>query len=108
MDKHDQLGPWLRRCLLEHMVQERNLSHNTQHSYRDTLPYSFHLSQHSYESVWTGSRSLTSQGTVCGRSSHISNEPQCECDHPQPATGSHSLAGAFHLRIQSATCGVVR
>jgi integrase/recombinase XerD len=31
------LGPWIRRFLLEHLVQERNLAHNTQASYRDTL-----------------------------------------------------------------------
>jgi integrase/recombinase XerD len=31
------LGPWVRRFLLEHLVTERNLSVNTQHSHRDTL-----------------------------------------------------------------------
>ena len=31
------LGPWVRRFLLEHLVAERNLSPNTQASYRDTL-----------------------------------------------------------------------
>jgi integrase/recombinase XerD len=31
------LGPWVRRFLLEHLVSERNLSVNTQHSYRDAL-----------------------------------------------------------------------
>jgi len=31
------LGPWVRRFLLEHFVAERNLSRNTQASYRDTL-----------------------------------------------------------------------
>ena len=31
------LGPWIRRFLLEHAIGERNLSVNTQHSYRDTL-----------------------------------------------------------------------
>lgn len=31
------LGPWVRRFLLEHAVAERNLSCNTQASYRDTL-----------------------------------------------------------------------
>jgi site-specific recombinase XerD len=31
------LGPWVRRFLLEHLVAERNLSRNTQRSYRDTL-----------------------------------------------------------------------
>lgn len=31
------LGPWIRRFLLEHLVTERNLSRNTQQSYRDSL-----------------------------------------------------------------------
>jgi len=31
------LGDWIRRFLLEHVVKERNLAHNTQRSYRDTL-----------------------------------------------------------------------
>ena len=31
------LGPWVRRFLLEHLISERNLSRNTQQSYRDTL-----------------------------------------------------------------------
>lgn len=36
---HDKnlIGPWIRRFLLEHLVTERNLSRNTQASYRDTL-----------------------------------------------------------------------
>jgi site-specific recombinase XerD len=37
MDKRELLGPWIRRFLLEHIVEERNLSHNTQQSYRDML-----------------------------------------------------------------------
>jgi site-specific recombinase XerD len=31
------IGPWIRRFLVEHLVRERNLAHNTQTSYRDTL-----------------------------------------------------------------------
>jgi site-specific recombinase XerD len=31
------IGPWVRRFLLEHLITERNLAHNTQASYRDTL-----------------------------------------------------------------------
>lgn len=31
------LGSWVRRFLLEHLIAERNLSRNTQRSYRDTL-----------------------------------------------------------------------
>lgn len=37
MNNHTLLGPWVRRFLLEHLVTERNLSHNTQCSYRDAL-----------------------------------------------------------------------
>lgn len=37
MNKSSLLGPWVRRFLLEHLVGERNLAHNTQSSYRDTL-----------------------------------------------------------------------
>lgn len=31
------LGPWVRRFLVEHLVRERNLTRNTQRSYRDAL-----------------------------------------------------------------------
>ena len=31
------LGTWVRRFLLEHLLEERNLARNTQRSYRDTL-----------------------------------------------------------------------
>ena len=31
------IGPWIRRFLLEHVVSDRNLTRNTQASYRDTL-----------------------------------------------------------------------
>ena len=37
MNDKPLLGPWVRRFLLEHLVAERNLSRNTQASYRDTL-----------------------------------------------------------------------
>ena len=37
MNDRSLLGPWIRRFLLEHLVAERNLSRNTQVSYRDTL-----------------------------------------------------------------------
>jgi integrase/recombinase XerD len=37
MDKHEQLSPWIRRFLLEHLIRDCNLSPNTQRSYRDTL-----------------------------------------------------------------------
>src|SRR6266566_2979043 len=37
MSDATKLGPWVRRFLLEHLVDERNLARNTQRSYRDTL-----------------------------------------------------------------------
>ena len=37
MPKTLLLGSWVRRFLLEHLIAERNLSRNTQMSYRDTL-----------------------------------------------------------------------
>lgn len=37
MAKTHLIAPWIRRFLLEHLVQERNLSPNTQSGYRDTL-----------------------------------------------------------------------
>lgn len=36
-NKTDLLGAWIRRFLLEHLVVERNLSRNTQRSYRDAF-----------------------------------------------------------------------
>ena len=37
MTDNTLLGPWIRRFLLEYLVQDRNLRENTQHSYRDCL-----------------------------------------------------------------------
>jgi len=37
MNDSTLLGPWVRRFLLEHLIGERNLSRQTQLSYRDTL-----------------------------------------------------------------------
>jgi len=37
MNDYSLLGPWVRRFLLEYLVTERNLAHNTQCSYRDAL-----------------------------------------------------------------------
>lgn len=37
MINHSLVGPWVRRFLLEYLVGEKNLSRNTQASYRDTM-----------------------------------------------------------------------
>jgi site-specific recombinase XerD len=33
----DLIGPWIRRCLVEYVIGERNYSPHTQHSYRDVF-----------------------------------------------------------------------
>jgi integrase/recombinase XerD len=37
MRNNQNLGPWIRRFLLEYLPGERNLARNTQHSYRDAI-----------------------------------------------------------------------
>jgi integrase/recombinase XerD len=37
MPRPSLLGSWVKRFLLDHLIEERNLSRNTQRSYRDTL-----------------------------------------------------------------------
>lgn len=37
MNNRAALGSWIRRFLMEYVVGERNLAHNTQHSYRDAV-----------------------------------------------------------------------
>ena len=37
MTNHTLLAPWIKRFLQEYLISDRNLSANTQHSYRDTL-----------------------------------------------------------------------
>ena len=53
MTDKNPLAPWIRRFLLEHMVAERNFSHNTQASYRDTLtlllPFAAKLGDHAID-----------------------------------------------------------
>ena len=37
MNNREALGSWIRRCLMEYLVGERNLARNTQQSYRDAI-----------------------------------------------------------------------
>ena len=37
MDNHNFLSPWIKRFLLEYLINIKNLSRNTQQSYRDTF-----------------------------------------------------------------------
>ncbi len=37
MNNHNFIGPWIKRFLLEYLINIKNLSRNTQQSYRDTF-----------------------------------------------------------------------
>jgi site-specific recombinase XerD len=43
MSNHHLMGPFVRRFLIEELVAERNLSPNTQKSYRDTIRLLFNF-----------------------------------------------------------------
>ena len=49
MTNHTLLGPWIKRFLMEYLISVKNLSSNTQRSYRDTLclllPFMSHQTQ---------------------------------------------------------------
>jgi integrase/recombinase XerD len=65
MSDYTLLGPWIRRFLLEHVVAERNLGRNTQHSYRDALglliPFVARMQKSlSIVSLWSISRRISS------------------------------------------------
>jgi site-specific recombinase XerD len=91
------LGVWVRRFLLEHVVAERNLSRNTQRSYRDTfailLPF-----------VSTRKRKPIDRLCVADFSSdtlkHFLDHLEREVldPFPQPATGRYPRTGPFRCR----------
>src|SRR5215470_9572489 len=65
MSDYTLLGPWIRRFLLEHVVAERNLARNTQHSYRDAfgllIPFVAGMQKSlSIVSLWSISRRTSS------------------------------------------------
>lgn len=46
MNDKNTLSPWVKRFLVEYLVSVKNLSRNTQHSYRDTFRlYLAHLAK---------------------------------------------------------------
>lgn len=82
------LGPWLRRFLEEHLVTERNLSHNTQLSYRDSfvLLLSFLTSRLGRPADRLALRDLTVENTRAFLT-HVEDERGCS-----PQTRNQRLA----------------
>jgi site-specific recombinase XerD len=82
------VGPWVRRFLLEHVVAERNLTPNTQHSYRDTfrllLPFAAQQCHHLVEHLKLEDLSAS---LLQGFLRHLSEKRHCG-----PATLNQRLA----------------
>jgi integrase/recombinase XerD len=106
------LGPWIRRFLLEHLVAERNLSHNTQASYRDTLtlflPF---VSKHGSCAIDRMSVEELTPEVVRKFPDHLERDRQCsEVTRNQRLATIHSLARFIGMRspLHLAWCSEIR
>jgi site-specific recombinase XerD len=106
------LGPWVRRFLLEHLVAERNLSRNTQASYRDTLtlllPFA---SRHGGGPIDRMTIEALTPAIVRKFLDHLERDRQCsEVTRNQRLATIHSLARFIAMRSPAhlAWCAEVR
>jgi len=108
----DLLGSWVRRFLLEHVVTERNLTQNTQRSYRDTL---------SILLPWISARSRRSIDRLCVSDlssdvlkhflDHLERERHCSIrSRNQRLAAIHAMARfvAEHSPEHVAWCAAIR
>lgn len=112
MKDESLLGPWIRRFLLEHLVAERNLSRNTQASYRDTLvlllPFTSRQSCISIDRMTV--EDLT-PAIVRSFLDHLERDRQCSgSTRNQRLATIHSLARFVGMRspVHLAWCAEVR
>jgi site-specific recombinase XerD len=106
------LGPWIRRFLLEHLVAERNLSRNTQASYRDTLTLllPFASKQGGYAIDRMTVEELTPE-VIRNFLDHLQRDRQCsEVTRNQRLATIHSLARFIGIRspVHLAWCSEIR
>jgi site-specific recombinase XerD len=100
MKDENLLGPWVRRFLLEHAVAERNLSLNTQASYRDALiqmlPFVSFRSGQAIDRLTIGS--LT-PALVRQYLEHVERDRQCSITTRNQRLGTiHSMARFIGMR----------
>ena len=112
MKDESLLGPWVRRFLLEHLVAERNLSHNTQASYRDTLmlllPFA---SKHGRGAIDRMTVEDLTPAIVRTFLDHLEHDRQCsEVTRNQRLATIHSLARFIGTRspVHLAWCAEMR
>jgi len=109
---NDNLAPWVKRFLLEHLVAERNLARNTQHSYRDTLrlllPRAAKLASKSIDRLTTTDLSAD---VVRGFLANLESERACSINtRNQRLAAIHAFARFIGERNPEALvwCGEVR
>jgi len=112
MKDESLLGPWVRRFLLEHLVAERNLSHNTQASYRDTLmlllPF---VSRHGGGAIDRMTVEALTPAIVRKFLDHLERDRQCsDVTRNQRLATIHSLARFIGTRspVYLAWCAEMR
>jgi integrase/recombinase XerD len=112
MNDRNLLGPWIRRFLLEHMVAERNLSLNTQASYRDTLtlllPFAAKLGDHAIDRMTVED---LSPAIVRQFLEHVERDRKCSgATRNLRLSAIHSLARfiGMHSPVHLCWCGELR
>ncbi len=105
------LGPWVRRFLLEHLIGERNLSRQTQLSYRDTLRLllSF-IADQSHQSLDQLTVEAISEARVHAFLRHVEEVRHCTITtRNQRLAAIRALAGfvAEHRPEHIAWCGEI-
>ena len=109
MNEQSLLGPWIRRFLLEHLVNERNLAPNTQRSYRDTfcllIPFAAEQLQRKVDKI-----KVTEISAALVRQFPDLSEGGSTLwhQHAQPAPRSDSCSGCFRSQSQSGTSRLVQ
>lgn len=106
-----KLGPWVRRFLMQHLVNERNLSRGTQRSYRDTLalliPF---VARRSRKAVDDLNIAHVSAETVKSFLAYIEDSRKCATStRNQRLAAIHSLARfvGLHSPEHIAWCGEI-
>ena len=106
------LGPWVRRFLMEHLSGERNLAHNTQRSYRDTLRFLLpSVARHAHRPI--DRLAVTDVSAECVRQFLNDLEEKRECGiatRNQRLAAIHALARFIGLHAPELVewCGQVR
>jgi len=106
------LGPWVRRFLLEHLIGERNLSRQTQLSYRDTLRLLLPIvADQCHQSLDQLTVEQISAARVLGFLHHVEEVRHCTATtRNQRLAAIRALAGfvAAHSPEHIAWCGEIR